>query len=64
MRRFAPTRRTFLQNSAAFAAAGSAIPYFSWNETCFANEAKNDRPQIGCIGVGSMGTGDAKAHAK
>lgn len=64
MKRLAVTRRTFLQKSAAFGAAGSAIPYFSWNEKCFANEAKSDRPQIGCIGVGSMGTGDAKAHAK
>lgn len=24
---------------------------------------KNDRPSIGCIGVGSMGTGDARGHA-
>ena len=64
MKRLAVTRRTFLQKSAAVGAAGSAIPYFSWNEKCFANDAKSDRPQIGCIGVGSMGTGDAKAHAK
>ena len=64
MKRLAATRRTFLKKSAVVAAVGSAIPYFSWNEKCFANEAKNDRPQIGCIGVGSMGTGDAKAHAK
>jgi predicted dehydrogenase len=64
MKRSAATRRTFLKKSAATAAAGSAIPYFSWSEKVFANEAKNDRPQIGCIGVGSMGTGDAKAHAK
>jgi predicted dehydrogenase len=30
----------------------------------FANIAPNDRPRIGCIGVGSMGTGDAKRHAR
>jgi predicted dehydrogenase len=25
---------------------------------------RNDRPRIGCIGVGSMGTGDAREHAR
>jgi predicted dehydrogenase len=58
------TRRDFLKKSAATAAAGTVVPYFAWNEKAFANDAKNDRPQIGCIGVGSMGTGDARAHAR
>lgn len=56
------TRRRFLQTSAAAMAAGS-VPYFAWNQKAFANQDKNDRPQIGCIGVGSMGSGDARAHA-
>ncbi|MCH7728336.1 MAG: Gfo/Idh/MocA family oxidoreductase [Planctomycetes bacterium] len=42
---------------------GGVVPYFTWTEKAFANDAKNDRPRIGCIGVGSMGTGDARAHA-
>ena len=33
------------------------------NRSAFANNSANDRPQIGCIGVGSMGTGDAQGHA-
>lgn len=44
-------------------AVGSAIPYLAWNRPAFANNAANDRPRIGCIGVGSMGSGDAQAHA-
>jgi predicted dehydrogenase len=56
------SRRSFLKTSAAAGAAAAAVPYFAWNETAFANQAKNDRPVIGCIGVGSMGTGDAHGH--
>lgn len=61
--KFGNTRREFLKQSAAAAAAGATVPYFAWTEKAFANAAANDRPKIGCIGVGSMGTGDAKAHA-
>ncbi|HEV3002860.1 MAG TPA: Gfo/Idh/MocA family oxidoreductase [Pirellulales bacterium] len=57
------TRRDFLKKSAAVAAAGAATPYFPWGRRAFANVAANDRPRIGCIGVGSMGTGDAQQHA-
>ena len=57
------TRRDFLKTSAVAAAATTAVPYFSWTQKAFANQDKNDRPQIGCIGVGSMGTGDARGHA-
>lgn len=57
------TRREFLGKTAAAAAAVNVIPYFSWSPQAFANQAKNDRPRIGCIGVGSMGTGDAHGHA-
>lgn len=53
-------RRQFLQTSAAVAAVG-AVPYFTAPKA-FANQAKNDRPTIGCIGTGSMGTGDAHGH--
>ena len=53
------TRRDFLKTSAAV--AGTAC--FPWTQRAFANDAKNDRPLIGCIGVGSMGTGDAHGHA-
>jgi len=56
------SRRTFITNSAAGIAAGS-LPYFAWSQPAFANTAATDRPQIGCIGVGSMGTGDARGHA-
>ena len=56
-------RRSFLGKSAALAATGAAAPYWFSSEKAFANQAKNDRPGIGCIGVGSMGTGDARSHA-
>ncbi len=57
------TRRNFLKRSAIATAAGAGTAYFPWSKKAFANLAANDRPQIGCIGVGSMGTGDAKQHA-
>ncbi len=57
------SRRDFLKTSAAASALGASVPYFSSSQLAFANEAKNDRPLIGCIGVGSMGTGDAHGHA-
>lgn len=56
-------RRDFLKTSTAAAAAGLTVPYFLSSQKAFANTAKNDRPVIGCIGVGSMGTGDAQGHA-
>jgi predicted dehydrogenase len=57
------SRRSFLKSTTAATAVGAAVPYFSWSEKAFANQSKNDRPNIGCIGVGSMGTGDAHGHA-
>lgn len=57
------TRRNFIKKSAVAAGAVAATPYFNWNEKAFANQEKNDRPNIGCIGVGSMGSGDARGHA-
>lgn len=56
-------RREFIKTSAAVAAVGATVPYFAWSPKAFANQAKNDRPTIGCIGVGSMGSGDAKGHS-
>ncbi len=57
------SRRSFLKTTGVAAAASTAIPYFAWSEKAFANSSANDRPRIGCIGVGSMGSGDAKGHA-
>lgn len=65
MKRTAATsRREFLQQSSRAAALAAAVPYFPWTRSAFANASKNDRPRIGCIGVGSMGTGDAHEHFK
>ncbi len=55
------SRRRVLQ-----AGAVALSPYcFSTKNACAAAAdcSKNGRPRIGCIGVGSMGTGDAKQHA-
>lgn len=57
-------RRDFIRSSTLAAAGATTLPYFAWSEKAFANESANDRPQIGCIGVGSMGTGDARGHAR
>ncbi|MCH2600356.1 MAG: Gfo/Idh/MocA family oxidoreductase, partial [Pirellulales bacterium] len=57
------TRRDFIKSSAIATGAAAATPYFNWSAKAFANQDKNDRPNIGCIGVGSMGSGDARGHA-
>ena len=57
------SRRDFLKQSAALTACGGVIPYFAWNPAPLPRRSPNDRPRIGCIGVGSMGTGDAHEHA-
>ncbi len=57
------TRRSFLKSTTGAGAAAGAMAYFPWSQKAFANDSANDRPLIGCIGVGSMGTGDARAHA-
>jgi predicted dehydrogenase len=60
------TRRGFLRQVSAAAAAvtAGAVPYFSWSRSAFANLSANDRPKIGCIGVGGMGQGDAMDHSR
>lgn len=57
------TRRDFVKRSALATAAGAVLPYHFTSTQAFANRSANDRPRIGCIGVGSMGTGDARGHA-
>jgi predicted dehydrogenase len=57
------SRRRFLGQSSALAVATGFVPYFTSTSAAFANQAKNDRPVIGCIGLGGMGSGDARAHA-
>jgi predicted dehydrogenase len=56
-------RREFLKRSTAAAAAASAVPYFAWTQPAFANRSPNDRPVIGCIGLGRRGTFDAEEHS-
>jgi predicted dehydrogenase len=60
------TRRGFLRQVSAAAAAvtAGAVPSFSWSRSAFANLSANDRPKIGCIGVGGMGQGDAMDHSR
>lgn len=55
------TRREFLHTAAA--TAGS-VAYFPWTQKSFANQSKNDRPRIGGIGLGGMGSGDCRGHAR
>jgi predicted dehydrogenase len=56
------SRRDFAKYTVAAAAATLATPYFPWSKKAFANAAANDRPKIGCIGLGGMGIGDAHEH--
>ncbi len=58
------TRRDFFKRSLLAAAAGGAAPYFAWTPKAFANRSPNDRPVIACIGVGGMGSGDARDHRR
>jgi len=53
------SRRQFIAQTSAIAGAVA----FPWSSRAFANNSPNDRPVIGCIGLGGMGTGDARAHA-
>ncbi len=59
------SRRLFLRAGSTGAAAitGGFVPTFASTSAALANLAANDRPGIGCIGTGSMGTGDAHQHA-
>ncbi len=59
------TRRDFLRNSAlatATTASAAVMPVFAWSQPAFSNDSPNERPTVGCIGLGGMGTGDAHQH--
>jgi len=64
--RYIPNRREFLRSSASLAAAGTAIPYWFTGQNARADESKskNDRPNIGAIGLGGQGTGDTRSAAR
>ena len=57
------SRRSFLVTTAATVSTTATTAYFPWTEKVFANQAKNDRPRIGGIGLGGMGSGDCRQHA-
>lgn len=57
------TRRNFVKQAAAGAAVIASTPYFHSSASAAFTD-KNERFNIGCIGVGSMGTGDAMGHAR
>tara|TARA_R110002049_G_scaffold4601_5_gene32420 strand:- start:599553 stop:600887 length:1335 start_codon:yes stop_codon:yes gene_type:complete len=54
-------RRRFIQTTMASAATAA---YFPLSQRAMANESKNDRPRIGGIGLGGMGSNDCRNHAK
>ncbi len=57
-------RRRFLQAGSGAVMAAALTPWHAWASRPMINRSPNDRPNIGCIGVGSMGTGDAHDHAR
>ena len=56
------TRRDFLRASAAATSGGILLPFAGSGSRTMADETKspNDRPRVGCIGLGGMGRGDAR----
>src|SRR6185369_18033854 len=56
-----PSRRQFIK---AVANTATAAPFIPWTQQTLANVSKNDRPSIGCIGVGHRGIIDAREHSK
>jgi predicted dehydrogenase len=56
------TRRDFLKTSALTTAGAAVMPVFAWSQPAFANNSPNDRPRVGCIGLGGMGRWDARDH--
>jgi len=53
------TRREFLKQSALAATVVGGVPYFLSSAQPVFAQAPSDRLRMGCIGVGSMGRGDA-----
>jgi predicted dehydrogenase len=60
------SRRDFLRDSAALTAGGILLPSWLAGTRSMADESKspNARPRVGCIGLGGMGHGDARAARK
>ena len=56
------TRRDFLRTTAAVAAAGT-VPYV-WTSSYAKAQDNNDRPIMGSIGVGGMGSGDGRSASR
>ena len=56
-----PSRRSFLKTTAVLSGGAMLFPHVAPVERCLAGDVKspNERPRVGCIGVGGMGTGDA-----
>ncbi len=57
------TRRSVLGQTLAGGGAAWAASV-SWSRPAFAAAEANDRPGIGCIGLGAMGMTDAEQHAR
>jgi len=59
-------RRDFLRTATAAAAGATATAYWftAGKATAAEPASKNDRPNIGCIGVGGRGTGDSRSAAR
>jgi len=55
---------TTLGGTAAAATAGGFVPFVAEKSRGFANESPNDRPAIGCVGMGWMGMHDARGLAE
>ena len=55
------SRREFLRKSAA---AAGAIACFPWSRPALAFESRNDRLNIGAIGLGGRGSGDIASQRK
>ena len=62
MSRLPTTRRDFLRTGAGVAAA-VAVPY-TWTSSYLQAQDKNDRPNLACIGVGGMGSGDGRSASR
>jgi myo-inositol 2-dehydrogenase/D-chiro-inositol 1-dehydrogenase len=62
MSRNTPNRRDFLKTTTGVIAAVS-VPYVLTSQRSLAQE-KNDRPNVGCIGLGGMGRGDGRSAAR
>jgi predicted dehydrogenase len=66
MTKYTSTRRRFLATTSSAAAAGLTAPYWFTSAARAAEESKNDRPIVGCIGTGDRWkggiVGDLRRH--